>query len=286
MTHTSRSFFWIAAALMLGVCAIHPAHAQRTPPDALNLVQNGHFDDETDPLNHYLYVINHNKHYLNNHKYVSVVEDKASMRKHVMRLDASIHEVCINQGVQVYTAPIRFDPKKKYMISLSARSIGTTGGPGPKCRIYPIGYRWHPRAVKSNNPAFGDLREAVRFQVIYFNNAETGEFSHVPKQWKRVERVIPTFGRSELQQSHLENCEWLMLKILALDATGVDKCNTGYLYIDDVKIVEIGLADEVKITPGAATKGFDGKSWTGSKPGETKTFTPIGGPKPSRKTKK
>ncbi len=124
------------------------------------------------------------------------------------------------------------------MISLSARSIGTTGGPGPKCRIYPIGYRWHPRAVKSNNPAFGDLREAVRFQVIYFNNAETGEFSHVPKQWKRVERVIPTFGRSELQQSHLENCEWLMLKILALDATGVDKCNTGYLYIDDVKIVE------------------------------------------------
>ena len=120
----------------------------------------------------------------------------------------------------------------------------------------------------------------MRFQVIYFNNAETGEFSHVPKQWKRVERVIPTFGRSELQQSHLENCEWLMLKILALDATGVDKCNTGYLYIDDVKIVEIGLADEVKITPGAATKGFDGKSWTGSKPGETKTFTPIGGPKP------
>ena len=135
MTHTSRSFFWIAAALMLGVCAIHPAHAQRTPPDALNLVKNGHFDDETDPLNHWLYVFDHNKHYLNNHKYVSVVEDKASMRKHVMRLDASIHEVCINQGVQVYTAPIRFDPKKKYMISLSARSIGTTGGPGPKCRI-------------------------------------------------------------------------------------------------------------------------------------------------------
>jgi hypothetical protein len=76
-----------------------------------------------------------------------------------------------------------------------------------------------------------------------------------------------------------------MLKILALDATGVDKCNTGYLYVDDVKIVEIGLADEVKISAGAATKGFDGKSWTGSKPGATKPFVPIGGPKPSRKTK-
>ncbi|HQL51092.1 MAG TPA: hypothetical protein PLR91_07865 [Kiritimatiellia bacterium] len=275
--HATKTLSW-TTALIFSLCAAHSAYAQKNKPEELNLVKNGHFDDPSDPLNHWLYVFDHNKHYLKNHTYVSVVEDKASMRPHVLRLDATVHTVCINQGVQVYTAPIRFDPKKKYMISLSARSIGTTGGPGPKCRIYPIGYRWHPRAVKSNNPSFADLREAVRFQVIYFNNADTGE-------WKRVERVIPTFGRSELQQSHLENCEWLMLKILALDATGVDKCNTGYLYVDDVKIVEIGLADEVKISAGAATKGFDGKSWTGSKPGETKPFVPIGGPKPSRKTK-
>ena len=277
--HATKTLSW-TAALIFGLCAAHAAHAQQSKPAELNLFKNGHFDDPADPLNHWLYVFDHNKHYLKNHTYVSVVEDKASMRPHVLRLDATVHTVCINQGVQVYTAPIRFDPKKKYMISLSARSIGTTGGPGPKCRIYPIGYRWHPRAVKSNNPSFADLREAVRFQVIYFNNADTGEFSHVPKQWKRVESVIPTFGRTELQQSHLENCEWLMLKILALDAT-----DTGYLYVDDVKIVEIGLADEVKISAGAATKGFDGKSWTGSKPGANKPFVPIGGPKPSRKTK-
>jgi len=214
-----------------------------------------------------------------------VVEDKASMRPHVLRLDATVHTVCINQGVQIYTAPIRFDPKKKYKVSLSARSIGTKGGPGPKCRIYPIAYRWHPKAEKSNNPAFLDLREEVRFQVIYFNSAETGEFSHVPTQWKRVERVIPTPGRSELQQTHLENCEWLMLKILALDATGVDKCNTGYLYVDDVKIEEIGLADEVKISAGASTKGFDGKAWN-QKTEEQKKFVPIGGPKPVKQTDK
>jgi hypothetical protein len=102
-----------------------------------------------------------------------------------------------------------------------------------------------------------------------------------------VERVIPTSGRSELSQSHLENCEWLMLKILALDATGVDKCNTGYLYVDDVKIEEIGLADEVKITSGAATKGFAGdKNWNGSSAqDDKKPFVPVGGPKPSRQTK-
>jgi len=258
-----------------------PPKAAGTGKEMPNLVKNGHFDDPEDPLNHWIYTFDHKKHYMKNHEYVSVVEDKASMRPHVLRLDATDHNVCINQGVMVYTAPIRIDPKKKYKISLSARSIGAKGGPGPKCRIYPIGYRWHPRAIKSNNPSFNDLREAVRFQPIYFNNAETGEFSYVPSQWKRVERVIPSSGRSELQQSHLENCEWLMLKILALDATGVDKCNTGYLYVDDVKIEETGLAEEVKITSGAATKGFDGKSWGGE--GDKKPFVPLGGPVPSKK---
>jgi len=277
-------------AAMFAVCAVGLADAQQMPvkkpgETERNLIQNGHFDDPVDPLNHWIYVFDHNTHYLKNHTYVSVVEDKASMRPHVLRLDATIHEVCINQGVQVYTAPIRFDPKMKYKISLSARSVGTTGGLGPKCRIYPIAYRWHPKAVKSNDPAFADLRESVRFQPIYFNNAETGEFSHVPRQWKRVERMIPESGRSELQQSHLENCEWLMLKIIALDCTGVDMCNTGYLYVDDVKIEEMGPANEVTIKAGAATKGFEGgKNWNDSASDSGPKLTPIG-PKPSRKTK-
>ena len=266
--------------LLLGASSVR---AETTAADAGNLVKNGHFDDPTDPLNHWIYTFDNNKWYLKNHTYVSVVEDKASMRKHVLRLDASIHDVCINQGVQVYTAPIRFDPKKKYKISLSARSIGVKGGPGPKCRIYPIGYRWSPRATKSNDPAFLDLREACRFQVIYFNNAETGEFSNVPTQWKRVERVIPTPGRSQLQQSHLENSEWLMLKIMALDATGVDKCNEGYLYVDDVKIEEIGVADEVKITGAAGTKGFDGKAWNSNTSTEQRKLAPIGATKATKK---
>jgi len=284
-----RTLYTVALCI-LGCAA---ALTAQTYDPANNLLMNGSFDDAENPLNHWIYAFDHNRHYINNHQYVSVVDDPSSMRKSVLRLDASVHEVCINQGVQVYSAPIRFDPKKKYKISLSARSVGSNGGTGPKCRIYPIAYRWHPKAVKSNNPAFGDLREAVRFQPIYFNNAKTGEYSFVPRQWKRVERVIPTPGRSELQQSHLENCDWLMLKILALDAAGSDAasgniprgfCNPGYLYVDDVKIEEIGLADTVGITKGAATKGFDGKSWSGSGDGK-KPFVPAGGPQPARKKK-
>ncbi len=274
----------LMALLMLTLLPLPPTAAAQLAPlgssqQPRNLVLNGCFEDEENPLNHWIYKFDHNKHYMNNHTYVTAMPDDASTRKSVLRLDATIHDVCINQGVMVYTAPIRFDPKKKYKISLSARSIGTKGGPGPKCRIYPIGYVFHPRAKKSNNPAFLDLREAHRFQPIYFNNAKTGEFSHVPRQWKRVEVTIPTHDRSELAQSHLERCQWLMLKIVALDATGVDKCNTGYLYVHDVKIEEIGLANTVNITPGAATKSFDGKSWNSG--AEQKKMVPIGGPVPS-----
>ena len=271
---------FLAVALL--ACSAGLAEPVPAGKETANLVKNGHFDDPTDPLNYWTYVFDNNKHYMQNHTYVSVVEDKASMRQHVLRLDATVHDVCINQGVQIYTNPIRFDPKKKYKISLSARSVGTKGGKGPSSRVYAIAYRWHPQAVKSNNPSFADLREEVRVQPIYFDNAVTGPFANVPTQWKRVERVIPSPDRSEEQQRHLENCEWLMLKILAIDATGVDTCNAGYLYVDDVKIEENGLANEVKITGAAGTKGFDGKTWNNST-GEPKKFVPIGGPVPVKK---
>jgi hypothetical protein len=280
MNTDKRGWKKIGFAAAFAVLAVTLADAQQKAvkkpgEENTNLIKNGHFDDAEDPLNHWIYVFDHNKHYMKNHTYVSAEADKASMREHVLKLDVSDSGVCINQGVQVYTEPIRFDPKKKYKISLSARSVGVKGGRGATSRVYAIGYRWHPKAVKSNNPSFADLREEVRFQPIYFNNAETGEMSNIPQQWKRAERVIPTPGRSELQQSHLENCEWLMLKIIALDGGGVPS----YVYIDDVKIEEIGLADEVKITSGSATKGFSGsKNWNDSSTDGKKAFVPIGGP--------
>lgn len=279
---------WIS--FLLALCFSVPgAFAQMTnaqlknePP---NLIKNGDFSDATDPLAHWIYMFDNNKWYLQNHTHVSVVPDKLSTKTHVLQLDASDHNVCVNWGVQVYTEPIRFDPKKLYKISLSTRSVGVTGGPGPKCRIYPIAYRWKPNVTKSAEPSFYDLREAVRFQPIYFDATKTGEFSMVQKQWKRAETVIPNNQRSELQQTHLENCEWLMLKIMALDATGADKCNNGYLYVDDVKIQEIGVAGDVKINPGANTKGFDGKAWNSATQSESqKKLTPISGPHPVKKT--
>ena len=286
--------YWFAGLLIC--CVTLQADAQYSrmrKKDPPNLLENGDFTDPKDPLNGWFYTFDHNKHYMDNHKYVRVEDDKGSSRKKVLCLDATVQTVCINQGVMVYTKPIRFDPTKKYKISLSAKSVPDKdmfgqkvlgkAKKGPACRIYPIGYRWHPRAQKSNDPDFLDLREELRFQPLYFDGKSvTGEFSHVPKTWKRVEKVIPTPGRSALQQKHLERCCWLMLKILAMDATGVDRCNTGWLYIDDVKIQEIGEADKVELKAGAQTKGFDGRSWNqrGSSTSQRK-LTPIGGPRPS-----
>lgn len=271
-------------------------YSRRERKDPPNLLENGDFSDPEDPLKGWFYTFDHNKHYINNHKYVRVENDKGSSRKKVLCLDATVQTVCINQGVMVYTKPIRFDPTKKYKISLSAKSVPDKdmfgqkvlgkAKIGPSCRIYPIAYRWHPRAHKSNDPDFLDLREELRFQPFYFDGKTvTGPFSHVQKNWKRVEQTIPAVDRSPLQQKHLERCCWLMLKILAMDATGVDRCNTGWLYIDDVKIQEVGEANKIELKAGAQTKGFDGRSWNQGSSSQKK-LTPIGGSRPSSRRKR
>ena len=275
-------------ASMILVCAVFAAATafaqMRSHParhEAPNLVRNGNFDDSEDPLNHWIYVFDHNKHYMKNHTHVSVEKDRYSTRARVLKLDASDHNVCVNQGVMVYTAPIRYNPRKSYKISLSARSEGVRGGKGPTCRVYPIAYRWHPRAVKSDRPAFSDLREDVRFQPIYFDGkTKTGPFSMVPSKWTRASCVIPDPNRTEMQQHHLENCQWLMLKIVALDAH-----TDGYLYISDVKIQEVGDANEVTVRAGSQTKSFThGQTWGGSRRemDSPKKLTPVGGPHPVR----
>lgn len=266
--------------VMLALLFVSKGVMAQTKEDTTNLIPNGHFDDPKDPLNYWIYAFDHNSHYMDNYKAVSVVEDPASARKHVMRITCTDGGVLAAAGYQVYSPIMRYDPKKKYKISFSARStLLKGGGKGPSCRIYPIAYRWHPKAVKSNNPTFNDLREEARLQPFYFGGQETGPFSDVPNQWKRIERMIPTPGRSELQQTHLESCVFLMVKFMIIDGD-MKKC--GYLDIDDVKIEEAGLVDVVKIKAGSATKGFDGKSWKGDASQEQKKLKSIGKPIPAK----
>lgn len=296
-----RVLLWaVCAALAL---AAVPAQAQvtglkqSTKDDEKNILPNGRFlDNPDDPLEGWTYIFD-NTWYLENHKHVWVVsKDKylfsaTSDTPAVMsfpndperwlRLDGRDKKFTWETGgIQIYTPFIRYDPTKRYKITIRARSLHAhlpgvdPKGSNPTSRIYPIIYGWHPKAQKSNTPQFADLREVARLQTIQFDGKSvTGADSKLQTTWKTVSTIIPTTGRSELQQRNLEKGVWMSVKFLVLDGA---EYNTGYLDIAEVKIEEAGPVDEVKLEAGAATKGADGKAWNSSSSGGAKHLTPVG----------
>lgn len=262
----------------------------------VNLLQNGNFRDIADPFRLWVTNFPRNSFYANNWKYLAIVDDPDGQRGKVLRMDGTDPVVLVNWGVKIYTQPIRYDPAKKYKISLWAKSIGTKYKTNPFCRVYPVGYGWKPRAKKSNNPDYYDLRELCRFQPIYFvPSQKTGPVCWLRKTWSYGERIIPTEGRSQMQESYRENCKWLLLHINFLDATmgsdqrklgkgKIDFCSPGYMYVSDVRIEECGFVDKVKIDAGSQTKGFGhGKRWNEeSKQLKNRRLTPLGKAKPSK----
>ena len=264
------------------------AQAKSTKEDVKNLLPNGRFlDNPDDPLEGWTYIFTDNVHYRENHQNVAVVKKETpdvmsfpSDPERWLRLDGRDNKwTWVLGGVQIYSPIIRYNPKMRYKITVRARSLHArlphvkTVGSNPSCRIYPIGYKWHPKAQKSNTPEISDLREAVRFQPMYFDGKSvTGEHSGLQTAWKTVSVTIPTVGRTELQERNLENCVWLSVKFLVMDG---GEFNTGFMDIAEVKIEEAGPVDEVKLAPGANTKGADGKAWSGSG-ADTKKLTPIG----------
>ena len=291
---TKRSTVLALVAALAAVAGGVRAQVQTTKEDVKNILPNGRFTDNSDdPLEGWTYVFPDNKFYNENHKYVAVVtKDMPDIMKSPndperwLRLDGRDNKFTWEMGgIQIYSPIIRYNPKMRYKITIRARSLHarlphvTTAGSNPSCRIYPIGYRWHPKAQKTNTPVLEDLREEVRFQTIQFDGKSvTGEHSKLQKEWKTVSTVIPTTGRSELQQRHLENCVWLAVKFLVMDG---GEFNTGYMDIAEVKIEEAGPADEVSLKPGAGTKGADGKAYSGG--GDSGALSPISGPKPVNK---
>lgn len=255
----------------------------------LNLLQNGNFQDPSDPFRLWVTNFPRNKFYANNWKYLSIVNDPAGRRGKVLRLDGIDPVVLVNWGVKIYTQPVRYDPSKKYKISLWAKSVGTKYKTNPCCRVYPVGYGWKPRAKKSNNPDYYDLRELCRFQPIYFvPSQKTGPICKLTTTWSCGQTVIPDKNRSKMQESYRERCQWLLLHINFLDATmgpdqtklgkgNIDFCSPGYMYVSDVKIEECGPVDKVKIEAGSQTKGFGhGKRWNEeSKQLKSKTSSPT-----------
>jgi hypothetical protein len=291
--------------------AAAPAGAQltglrnATREDEKNIQPNGNFlANPEDPLEGWTYIYD-NTHYQSNHERVwvvskdkylfSVTKDLPEIMKKPddperwLRLDGrDNHWTWVVGGVKVDSPIIRYDPSKRYKITVRARSLHArlpgvnTVGNNPTSRIYPIGYIWHPKAQKSNTPQLSDLRESVRFQPLYFDGRSvTGEHSKLQRDWKTVSVTIPAVDRSELQERYRENCIWLSVRFLVLDG---GEFNTGYLDIAELKIEEAGPVNEVKLKAGGQTKGKDGKTWGEGAAGKSQ-LTPVG-PTPVNQKKK
>jgi hypothetical protein len=298
----------IAALLLVALWMQTDAFAQirSTRDDAKNIMPNGRFlDNPDDPLEGWTYIFTDNAHYRENHNLLSVVtKDMQTMKTHYgeipvmkspndperwLRLDGRDKKWTWELGgVMIYSPIIRYDPKKSYKITVRARSLHArlpgvnTVGSNPSSRIYPITYGWHPKLpseLKSNEPEISQLREGVRHQPMYFDGRSvTGFDSKLQTAWKTVSVTIPSHDRSELMQRKMEDCMWLSVKFLVLDG---GEFNTGFLDIAELKVEEIGPANEVKITAGAGTKGADGKSYSSGSAG-SRTLTPVG-PVPANK---
>ena len=194
-----------------------------------NLLINGSFDDPRGALIGWKskYTSHLERQYKNNHKHVSVVEE-IDRRSNVLKFECS-ESIVMDEGVKVDAHPIKFKPGQRFRLSARAKSTG------PKCRFLVEGFRWRPDVEPHKHPKYEDLRKVYRFGLLYFNDPETGAFSHVSKNgsWDRGKLTFPDRDQTEMGQRFLEKVDFLMIHIVAIDGS------EGNLYIDDVKMRKI-----------------------------------------------
>jgi hypothetical protein len=161
-----------------------------------------------------------------NRLYVSVVEDGA--RKHVLKFILS-RAAADNWGVQALGQPVRIDPKKRYKLTVAARTTGPSG------RIYVMGKRWHPKAKRSETPTNAEVRDAFKGPIMSFAGEKgTAQFTNVKRVWATESVEIPPREMTELAYSFWTQCEFLEIHLVGIGGTA------GEFFIDDVKLEESG----------------------------------------------
>ncbi|MEO6788063.1 MAG: hypothetical protein ABI318_18205, partial [Chthoniobacteraceae bacterium] len=136
--------------------------------NAQSLIENGNFDNPTDPLKGWVsdYEWAGNSNYLGNKKHVSIITEGA--RKNVVKMDSPG-----DQGVKIECRAFPFEPGFRYTCTLDVKGGGY--------RVYFAGYRWAPGIRPHDNPELGELR------MIYQSKAATGTAS----DWKQEKIELP-----------------------------------------------------------------------------------------------
>lgn len=198
-----------------------------------NLMYNGSFDNEDDPLSGWTYNYSFlyqreatefdSRHYEENHERVHLVEHESG-RRNVLRLDANPPA-----GTKVDGPPIPIDSNGRYRLSMYAKSTG------PNVRLIIETYYWRPGIRPHDGiPKLTELRRSFRSKPVYFGSQRDGNFSEVTRRWSRGVREFPDRDMSRMAQRAWERSEFAVLHVVAIQGAP-----TGSLFIDDVVLERI-----------------------------------------------
>lgn len=157
---------------------------------AQSLLENGNFDNPTDPLKGWLidYEWTGNSNYVGNKKHVSIVTEGA--RKNVVKFDSAG-----DAGVKMECRAFPIEPGFKYVCNLDIKGAGY--------RIYFAGYQFAPGVRPHENPELGELR------MIYQSKATTGS----GEAWKQEKLELPGIALSAAAIEHLKKVRYLTVYI-------------------------------------------------------------------------
>jgi hypothetical protein len=157
---------------------------------AQSLLENGNFDNPTDPLKGWVtdYAWTGNSYYVGNKQHVSVATEGA--RKNVVKVDSNG-----DAGVKIECRAFPLEPGFKYVCSLDLKC--------PAYRIYFAGYQWAPGVHPHDNPELGELR------MIYQSKAAVGSSN----EWKTEKLELPGVALSEQAIEHLKKVRYLTIYI-------------------------------------------------------------------------
>jgi hypothetical protein len=165
---------------------------QAAPPSPLgqSLIQNGTFDDPSDPLKGWVvdYAFTGNSHYVTNKSRISIASE--GERKNVVQFGANG-----DAGVKMECRSFPLEPGFRYTCTLDIKSGAY--------RLYFAGYQFTPGVRPHENPDLGELR------MVYQSKAAVGSSA----DWKQEKIELPGVALSPQAIDHLKKVRQLTVYI-------------------------------------------------------------------------
>lgn len=218
--------------IMAGIAAM--AVSVQGQAISANLMANGTFDNGLDGWKS-KYDKPGESWYFDNAANVTVIPADGG-QKNVLQLRVK-PQVAGTQGTKVDSQPVAIDPKGKYRLTLKARADGCD------CRILFEGYKWKPGIKPHANPEISELRRCYKFEQVFFNGRNGGDFGGVKKAWSTGTTSFPKDDMTKLGHEMYDQVKFVVLHVVAIGSQGGDfyasNQSDWILYLDDVKLEKL-----------------------------------------------